>query len=191
MMLTSLLFERPWTLGFVLVAMQFILIGCWSWQRTRNAARCVWIGFGLIPILLILSRIVVTPGERMMIVCRELAQAVDDGDMAAIGSKLSPNFEAGGFDRAELLVRAERALTQTRVDDESLWGFDIRVDGSDSGVVEFTVSARVRTSDLDLGWIHTRWRVQLRKANDHWSVAQLEPLPIPPLNLREIRSLFR
>ena len=120
-----LLFESPWLLLVVLVAVQFGLIIVWSWRRSRLSARAVWTGFVAMPTLIALSLLVVTPRERVIGLCRDLASMVDAGDVAGIARHLAEDFDAAQMDRDAFLESVERSLTHYHVDDARLRRFEV------------------------------------------------------------------
>jgi hypothetical protein len=190
-MIGRLLFERLWLLATVLVTVQFILIAIWSWLRTRGAARGVWIGFGAIPILLILSVVVVTPRERIVAICRELAEATESKAIGVIGHYLSRDFEAGRLDRESFLARAEATLQRYSVHYPELRRFTITFPREGVGVAEFSASGQIESPESMYGWLTTRWRLTFRRQGDDWRVERVETIPVPPLNVGRLEDLLR
>ena len=69
------------------------------------------IGFGVCLVLVLLQAVVQTDRERIIAICRALAVAAEDGDVAAIGKHVADHFETQAIDRAEFLALMTRALT--------------------------------------------------------------------------------
>ncbi len=195
--ISRLLLESLWLLAVVLVAVQFALIVVWSWLRSRAAARAVWIGFAAIPALLILSTVVETPRERIIQVCRELADAVETvtqrpaGDIGVIGQHLAGSFEANGLDRTEVLDRAKAVFERYTIHDPRLRNFEVTLPQQDMGTATFNASCRVESQEGYYGYLPTRWRLRFRLLGDTWKVTRAEPIPIPPLNLRGLDEVLR
>ena len=175
-MMSRIFFESLWLLAVVWFAVQFLLIAVWSWRRTSTAARVVWSGFAALPLLVALSASVVTPRERIVELCEGLAGFVDDGNVRAIGLRLTDDFVHEEYDRPAFLARVERFLTEFHVDDPRLSGFGVELTDANHGTVEFHASARVRSPDLVYDWIASRWRLTVQQVGDEWRVSRIEAL---------------
>ncbi len=190
-MMSRIFFESLWLLAVVWFAVQFVLIAVWSWRRTQTAARAVWIGFAALPLLIGLSVWVVTPRERIVQLCEELGGFVDDGNVTAIGLRLTDDFALEDYDRQAFLARVERSLTEFHVDDPRLSGFRVELTDADHGTVQFHASAHVRSPDLVYDWISSRWRLTVRKVGDEWRVSKIEALPSGPPGLGNLLDWLR
>ncbi len=190
-MISRILFENPWTLLSLLVAIQLGLIAIWSWRRSRVWARGVWIGLGAIPVLPLVSILVVTPREQIVGLCRDLAALVDEGDAAAIGRHLASDFEAAGLDRLEFLERAERTLGRYHVDDARLHRINVSFPREEEGVAVFDSACRVRSADAFLDRLTARWRVTFRSRGRLWRVRKIEAVPTPLSPIRSVHDCLR
>ena len=177
-MMSRIFFESLWLLVVVWFAVQFVLVAVWSWRRTSTPARVVWGGFAALPLLIALSMWVVTPRERIVQLCEELAGFVDDGNITAIGLRLTDDFALEDYDRKAFLARVERSLTDYRVDNPRLSSFRVELSDPDNGTVEFHASARVRSQDLVQDWVPSRWRLTVRQVADVWRVSRIEALSV-------------
>ena len=185
----NLLLTRPWSLLIVLVAIEFVLLEVWWWRRDRWSVRLVWIGLAAIPVLSALSYLVVTPRERIIALCHELAVAVESGEMLTIRRHLAGDFEAADLSASEFLDRVEQTLTRYDVIEPRLGDFEVTFPGDGVGVVTFHVTCRIDSGSFDR--LPTRWRVTLRRSNDLWVFTTVETIPVPPLNARNLRELLR
>lgn len=190
-MMSRIFLESLWLLAVVWFAVQFLLIAVWSWRRTSTPARVVWGGFAALPLLIGLSVWVVTPRERIVQVCEELAEFVDEGNVTAIGLRLADDFALEDYDRQAFLARVERTLTEFHVDDPRLSGFRVELTDSAHGTVQFRASARVRSPDLVYDWIPSRWRLTVRRVGDEWCVSRIEALPVGPSGLGNVLHWLR
>ncbi len=204
MTLVGLLCESIWLVALTLIAIQFVLICLWSWRRTRPTGRAVRIGFAAIPLCLFLNVMVVTPREQIIVLCRDLAAFVDDGDVEAIARHLAPDIDVEGRSRDELLDRVRDVLTRHRVDQPRLFGFEVVLPDAETAVAVFDATCRIRSPDALYDWLRTRWRVRFRCAESDtgashvaasatgtdWLVTQLEVLPTPLSPLRSLRELL-
>lgn len=189
--MTRLLFESLWQLAAAWIAAQFLLVVIWSATRTDFWRRAVWGGFALGPMLLILSKVVVTPREGVEAVCRDLARAVDEGDLAPIRAALSPDFQAADLDAIRFMERVESVLSRVRVEGARLSAFSVTFPARSEAVAEFTASAHVRSEETFLEWLLSRWRLTFRQSGDQWLVTGIETIRSPTLNLPGLRDLLR
>lgn len=187
----SLLFENLWLLGVAWFAVQFVLIAIWSWRRTRGAARGVWVGFALLPLLIALSICVVTPREKVINLCEELAGFVDDGNVRAIALRLTDDCTAGPRDRQSFLAEVERTLTEYRVDEPSLSRFAVEFQSGTEGAVRFTAAGRVRSPDMAYDWLTTRWRLEVRLVGEDWRVSRVQTRPGGTPGIGSVLDLIR
>jgi len=189
--MNRLFFESLWLLAVVWFAVQFVLIAIWSWRRTRGAARGVWIGFALLPSLMALSIYVVTPREKVIQLCEDLARFVDDGNVRAIDMRLTGDCTAGSRDRQSFLAEVERALTEYRVDEPSLSRFAVEFQSDTEGAVKFTATGRVRSPDMAYDWLTTRWRLDVRRVGKDWQVSRVETRPGGTPGIGSVLDLIR
>ena len=190
-MISRVLLDSLWILAAVLVAVQLVLIAIWSRLRSRGAGRAVWIGFAAIPTLLILSAVVVTPRERIIIICHDLADAVEANNPAGIEAYLSGDFQAGGLDRLQFMDHAEATLERFSVYYPELRRFEVTFPRKDKTVATFNVFCRIESPEAMLGWLPTRWRLTFRYVGGAWKVTNIESIPIPPLHIDDLTDLPR
>lgn len=185
-MVTRLLLESTWLLLALLVACQFALICLWSWRRTRLLARAVFVGLATIPVLLVVSSVVVTQRERVVLLCEELADLLDRGELTDLSAHLSDDFSAGSMDASAFVDRLADRLRQYPIDDPVLRGFEVTFADDGGCVVTFDASAQVRSVERFMDRVRSRWRVTFRRRDNTWQVTRLEALPTP---FSPIRSL--
>jgi hypothetical protein len=149
------------------------------------------VGFAAIPVSLLLSVLVVTPRERIIGICRDLAAMVDRGDVRAIGRHLSDEFEVDGIDRDEFLYHVERILTQCHIDDARLRRFDVTFPSDVEGLAGFTAACTVRSSDVFYDRMVSRWRLTFRRHGQAWRVTGIETVPTAMSPIRDVREFLR
>jgi hypothetical protein len=184
----TLLFEHAVLLLIVLVALQFVIIAIWSRLRTRFWGRAVWVGFGGVVFLPMLSVFVVTERERVIRLCRTLAEMVDRGDVDAIAPHLATRFQAAGFDKTAFLDRAEQRLTIYRVDDPTLRRFETAFPRQGEAELVFDASCTVRSADQFVQRLPSRWRVTMLKEDSRWLLTEVEALPAPLSPVSNLRD---
>lgn len=188
-MIATLFLERAWLLFALMMCLLLGLIAVWSRRRTRRSARAVWIGLGLTALLPAISRIVVTPRERIVQTCHELANLVDRGDVAGIDLYLTDDFQAEGLDRFDFIEQLESALARYHVDDPRLRRFDVAVAGGDA-VAVFDAVCSVRSADACFDRVASRWRVTFRQRAGSWRIASIEAIPTPLSPIRDLRAFL-
>lgn len=184
-MLSRLLFESLFGLLATLVAVNFLLIALWSWQRGRFTKRVVWSGLAAMPLLLLLSHLVVTPRERIIDLCRRLAAAVERGDVPFVVRHLDARFQWEQYDRAQFADRLKSALTRARVADIRLFRFDVAPAGDGRLIAAFRSTAHVRGDDWPYEWIAHDWKLTLRPDGTSYLIERLDSQT--PQNLRHLR----
>ncbi len=189
--MTGLLFESIWLLAMLLATVTFVAIAWWARQRCQRSSRAAVGMLCFTPAMLLLSHFVVTPGERMVLVCRTMAQAMEDGDVQAIAAHLSDDLSADGMDRDEFLAAIERALTRYDVNRASLRSFSVDRPSDTRGVVLFTAMTSIRAAEGFVPQFPTRWEVTFRKHGNKWQVCDVSTVPIPPLHASDLGALMR
>ena len=189
--MSRLLLESPYLLIPVWLIVQFILVALWSHLRRRWCARLVWVGFAALPLLLLLQHFVVTPREQIITLCRELAEFVEDGDLMAIRARLSPDLDAEGMDRDELIDLAERTLTRYHVTHARLSGFEVSFPAHGPATAQFKATCEPVTQEEFLDRVLTAWRIQLRRTAGGWEVIRIEMRETPFSPLSSLHQLIR
>lgn len=190
-MIVRLLFESPFLLTPVWLVSQFILVALWSHRRRRWCARLVWLGFAALPALLILQHLVVTPREQIITLCRELAGFVEEKDLKAIRTRLSPDLDAEGMTRDELIGLAEWTLSRYHVTDARLSDFEISFAANGIGRVQFKATCGLGAEEESLERMRTAWRLRLRRTATGWEVIQIEMMETPFSPLSSLHQLTR
>lgn len=186
----ALLFERPLLLIAVLAAVQFALTWHWARSRTRRASRVALTALILFPLLLALQAWVVTDRERVTAVCREMADAMDAGEVARVGSHVSPTFAVGTMDRPALLEALEGVLTRVKVEEPRLTDFEVTTDG-DQARATFAASCRLVTAGAIESGMLSRWELTFRRIDRRWQVVEIRPIPTPWLPHRSLDEVIR
>lgn len=186
----SLLFESPITLLIVLIVVQFCIVAIWSRLRSRRSAQIMWIGFLAIPVLMTLSWFVKTPREKIIRICHEMAEAVENGRATEVGGFLDESIRFGQWDKDALIEQLSSLLSKYRIHAPSLSGFEF-IEQADRLTVEFAVTCGVSSVDGDYGSLPTRWRLTFRDSGESYAVTAIETVPVPPLFARNLEELTR
>jgi len=186
--ISNLLLENAILLLVLLIAIQFVLIAIWSRMRSRTWARTVWIGFALVVALPLLSALVVTSRERVIGLCRELADLIDRGNVSAIAPHLAESFHVEHLGKSEFLERAEQRLSHYRVDNQSLRHFETVFPNDSEAEVVFDATCTVRSADRFVSRLPSRWRVRMVEEDGRWRLTEVEVLPAPLSPIRDLRD---
>jgi len=189
--MTGFLLEAPWRLTIVAVAVQFALICLWSVTRARPAGRAVWIGFAAWTCMLVVSVVVVTRRERIIEWCHDMALLVERGDVAGIMDRIDGEFDVRGLGRDDFERGVTAALAKYRIDRPKLRRFKVDLPDDDHAVVEFQVTCRVRSAEVFVDSLLSRWRVQLRHRHQTWLATSVEAVPTPLSPIRDLNDWLR
>ncbi|UCG17063.1 MAG: hypothetical protein JSV19_03335, partial [Phycisphaerales bacterium] len=162
---TALLFEEPLYLAPLLVVVQFVLVRRWVQRRTVRSRRAVLIGFVVIPLLLVVQAVVETDRERIISLCRELAIAAEDGDLAAIGAHVADGFQTEGIDRDGFLSLTTRALAAVHPEDARLTGFGVAFTDGRRATVRFRAAVRIYHADVMGSRRLSKWELHFERVS--------------------------
>ncbi len=197
-MITKILFESWWLLAVVWIVIQFVAIAYWSWRRTDVAKYVVWVGFALLPILLLTSKLVVTDREQIVELCHQLGIAVETADVDYIAGYLADDFSAQGYDKATFVERLRSRLGDTRLADVSLGSFMVELTDSDEPLAEFSALLQIDSPDFAYEWVTIRCRVTWRRtsidgrrASNTWLITKVEQIPNNVAPLRQLADWLR
>ncbi|MCP4592958.1 MAG: hypothetical protein GY842_19655 [bacterium] len=188
--ITWLLLENRIALLALLAVLEFVLLWAWARRRTRRWRMAVYASFALGPLLLMVQAMVVTDREAIIALCRELAWAAEDGDVASIGGQISPGFAEGSMDRAEFLAALEGVLTRVKVEDPRLTRFEVSC-AAGRGRVVFDARARLVSSEYIEAVRQSRWELTLERTGDGWRVVAMQPRPTPFFPFSSLAEVLR
>jgi hypothetical protein len=187
----AVLFEQPLYLIPILVAVQFVLIRVWARRRTVRTARAVWIGLTVAVLLLVMQALVVTHRERVILICRAMAAAVEDGDVSAIASHVAERFAAEGYDQTAFVSRLTDTLTRVHVEDAKLSAFAVTVEGGRTARAVFTASARLIFPESTTYRSASRWEVHFERIAGAWRMVSVKPISTPTFPFARLREVLR
>jgi hypothetical protein len=185
-----LLFENRIALIVALGLVEFALLWIWARYRTRGARRAAWAGLVIGGLLLLMQTWVVTDREHLIRICREMATAVEEGDVDGVGRHVAKEFASGALNRGDLLDGLGRLLERLRIEEPWLWDFEVEVSRPD-GSVSFHALCRIVTADLIEGGQKSRWRLAFRRVGDQWRVVDITPIPTTTFRFRSLDEILR
>lgn len=190
-MISTLFFERPWLLFFLLGALYALVVILWRWHRTAFWRRCAWGGALVVVGLMALNQAVVTPREQIVHLCRLLAALVEQGDVEGLANHLAEDFDAAGLTRTELIEQAGHTLKRYDVQHAKLRRFNVSVADPRHARATFDAICKVSGPDVLTDWLLTRWEITLRKHGERWQVEHAKVLPTPFSPIRRLRDCLR
>jgi len=177
-------FEYPVAFAVLGLFVLAFFLARWMFSKEPAHGKAVGVAASIVSALIAVNLVVVTPRERIVALCHRLGRLVDEGDVAAIGSRLAQGFAAAELDRQAFLNRAASTLTRTRVDHVRLHRLEVQVQDSNSATATFDARCNIRTAEGFSGRLPSRWRLQFVYRDDQWFVRGIESIPVPPLHLK-------
>lgn len=179
------LFESPWALSVVLVALGLFL---WMFFRSRAQTRRSWAALGLVVLaaaVVLMALLVDTPREQMRRTALELVRAVAAADAPGVSSRLTDDcrlyyFEApDGLDLAPLLDRVRSDFApggKYRLKDYGVLESDACEELEARGRAQIKVRVVPEATGAPvISW----WRLDFRRdAPGRWRVSGIQPLAI-------------
>ncbi len=164
------------------------LLARWLHTREPTHAKVLAVASFLALCFVAASWAIVTPRERIAETCRDLARFVDEGNVPEIGKRLASDFTASDLDREEFLDRVSAALTRTRFDHVRLRNIIVEMETDARAAATFNATCNIRTAEGFSAALPSRWRLQFTNHDQQWLVNEIESIPIPPLNLKNLSS---
>lgn len=186
-----MLFESPIWLGvFSFIAFAVVLL--WRRRWTGWAERYgLPLTLAVILVLFVVQSLVVTQREQIMNTLHEFVLAAEQRDGPALGAALSPDYEADGLNRDDVLALVTAMLESVRIQDTCVMNVDLQIDDPAASMIlaaRATVSIRGAVGELHWG----RWRISWRREGDVWRITSLIPEMVdnvPVLGMRELRRI--
>ena len=175
--MSHVLFESP--LKLVVIELGVGLVLLWWVRRWARPAGRLLVGYLVLAVgLLVVQALVVTDAEKVRRVTRELARAVDFGEIELIRAYLADDFASWGYDRDGFVEFVYGRLEVYQVDEVWVGGAELRIEGV-RAQIEFTARGRVGTNETGLQPYLGRWRLRLRREAGKWVVTRVEYLAGP------------
>jgi len=168
--LTRLLFEDLSLLLLAEAIAMAVVVGLHRRSMTPRSRRRVWITLAVCAGLIVMQKLVVTDREAIRTMVEAMAQAVQEGDVQALGEHFADDltFESDRGKQA-VLQRARAVLQQYEIHNARVSGFRIEVNGDDAAV-SFQAVADVRGGPEAHYKTPTRWDLKCRREPAGWRV---------------------
>ena len=169
-LLTRFLFENPYPVGLVLLAVAGGLLWTGLREGRRERLTIAVIGIALGAAVLTIGAVVVTSGERSRKVTIELVEAAVAADVVAMmslfadeatmafGSPTNPGFELDYLSR-----EASRLESQYRIESNSITRLEAYTVSKDSAIVHLACRTTV---ERGYGPTPTQWVLQIQRQSD-------------------------
>jgi len=189
--LTKLLFESlPLLLVAEIVAVT-IALAVHRRRFTSATRHGLWITLVICGLLIVVQCLVVTDREQLEQLVEALAQAVDDGDVGALGERLDSDFQASlqrrHQDKQAFLADVNVRLQRWQVNEAKVFNFRIDADGNNA-VVAFSATCDWRSGNQVQYNILSLWKLQCVRRLEGWKLSQIISAKIGPggmLNLTD------
>lgn len=168
---TRLLFEDLSVLLPVELVALAVVIGLYRHWRTPRSRAAVWIALGACVGLVVIQKLVTTDREAIRAMVEQMAGAVQEGDVRALGEHFADDliFE-GDRGKDQVMQRATSVLQQNAIRNARVSGFLIEV-RDDDATATFQAMADVRTGSNDPNYsVPTRWELKCRRGPTGWLV---------------------
>lgn len=182
-LLTRFIFENPYPLGLLLLALGAGL----SWTVLRGGdRRRLRVGVGLVAaggVVLLIGQVVVTSGERARGVVLDLVEAAVAADVSgatqlfsedaalALGSPTNPGYSRDAIDQ-----RVEQLDGRYRIESNRIVKLKTHTESSQRAVVDLEVST---TPEMGFGPVHSAWLVRVERQDDGtWKITHVTWLSI-------------
>ena len=190
----ALLFERPAYLIPAVVLAELVLLLIWRrWPTpaTRQAAR---LGLILFPLMIVVQSLVTTDRERIVLVCRQLASAVEDADTDRLADYLSDGSTAQSaqgtaLNKAALRARLSQLLSKYHIEELRLRDIDVELDES-TVRVRFRAICRVVARSAIYPRMVTSWLLHLESVDQGWRVSRVQQIRSPVIGLDLLSDSF-
>ncbi len=187
---TRLLFEDlPLLLVAEVIALGVVL-AIHRRRFTAKSRRLVWITIGVCAALIAIQKLTVTKREALKQMVSALAQAVDDGDVSAIGQRLDDEFQDRQWDKKTFLDQVRLRLQRWQIDQASVGGFEIEIDG-EQGTVSFRATCDWRSRDRVGYKIWSSWKLRCVRRADGWKVLRIVKGKVGPGGTLDFRDGWR
>ena len=172
----SLLFEDPfWLYGILGIAFLVLLT---SWWRNRDRAHTLRLAVpaGLIGLLFLVSTLVVTDREKIQRATRDVAAAVQAGDVDRVAvwldRELQATYHGTALNRAQAVARLRSVLGQVRVATVKIQKNEIAVKGPRA--FQRLLTWIEVTGRAVQGRVPVRWRVHWVRTASGWRIYEVE-----------------
>lgn len=122
-------------------------------------------------------------------VCASMVQAIEDGDVRAIGGHTSASFNSADMGKAEFLDRVEAGLNGSEFEDASVTVENIEIENGRS-VVVLRVKCTMISNQYE-GPMPSKWRIEFARSGDHWLMIGVQPIRVGSYEFNDIRDIIR
>jgi len=191
--LRRLLFEDLTLLLIAEMIALAIAIAIHRRRYTAKSRRGVWLTLAVCALFIMQSLMIKTDRERLIELIREMAVAVDRGDVRAVEQRLDETFLADGRDKPTFTAEVNDWLQRWQIDEAKIGRKVEVVIDNDSSMLTFRAFCDARNNrDTYYGTI-SKWQVSCIRRERDWKVqgVKLLNVRIGLLELNQIGDVFR
>jgi hypothetical protein len=187
--LSRLFFESP--LQLAVLSLGLLLGGYLLWLRMEppGRRRVMPVTLGVIVLLFLMQRMVVTTREEIRDALAAFVQAVERKDPQDAAMFLSPTFASDDLDREAMTDFIRRALEHVDVYDTRYGRRDITLAG-DTATMDLVATATVRVAGLPRR-VTGQWRIGWVREPAGWRITALQPMAIDDVGVSSLSALSR
>ncbi len=186
--LQRLFFESPIYLGigsFLLFGVALLV------RRARRETLGRWIApatVGLIVLLFVVQRFVVTQREHILEATDRFIAAVENRNTPALRAIISENYESEGMDAEAIIAYIDGSLERLTIYDTRAHRRDVTVNGNRAEML-LAARATVRMGG-EVGQMHWgSWRLGWSRDGDAWRINSIRPIMIDGIEFRSLGEL--
>ncbi len=177
--LRKLLFESLPLLLVAEVVAVGVAVAVHRRRLTKGSRRGLWITLGVCVLMVGLQRVVVTDHEAIDTLVHGLAEAVDDGDLAAMDALVDDAFRVGQTDKRQWMATVNQRLQEWQVDEPRINALTIVVQG-DEADVRFRVMCDLRSPGQTQDNVPSYWRLRCVRREGVWRMGAIEDAEMGP-----------
>jgi len=169
--LTRLLFEDLSLLLLAEAMTLAVVVGLHRRYMTPRSRRTVWITLAVCCGQIVMQKLVVTDREAIRAMVEAMANAVQQGDVAALADHFAEDLQfEKDRDKEAVVQHAREILQRYEIHNARVSGFRIDV-SEDDATATFQAMADVRNGSAEMSYnTPTRWDLKCRRESDGWRV---------------------
>jgi hypothetical protein len=140
--------------------------------------------------LLVLQHAVQTDRERIQATIEQIAAALDEGDVAAVGEHLDRDFRDRGLGRQEWLADLRLRLQRWHIDEASVGGFTVRIEG-DRATAVFQGSCDWKHGNESQNGVMSTWKLGMVRREDGWKLDRVLSAKFGPGGILDYASILQ
>jgi hypothetical protein len=188
--ISRLLFEDLTLLLMAEAAALLVVLAIHRRKLTPQSRRMVWVTLAVCALLIAIQTMTTTKREAVRQTIESLAQAVEDGNMAAIAERVHADFEHRQMDKDTFLTFVQAQLQRWDISNVGLGQFEIEVEDERANAT-FRCSCNVRGNNGFERGIPSMWTIELERSEDRWQMTSIVRGKIGPRGMFDFSDVGR